>query len=68
MNIMESCRRKNKFTVVRLKTEDFLSVEPILKSTTNRKQGTKKEKISWLNTCEIELRKDVPLTLFMKQS
>ena len=64
--VMQDCRRKNKFTVKRMNKTDFFSVEPLLKLITNRKVDLEKNKVSWLNTFEISLKKDTPNILYMK--
>ena len=66
ISVMENCRRKNKFVVTRLQKEDFKSVTPLQNCITNRKSDVEKQKISWLSTFEIELRRDEPSKLFMK--
>lgn len=66
INIMKSCRRKNKFEVIKLTKNDFHSIKPILNQITNRKTDIHKNKLSWLETHEIQLKKSEPTTLFMK--
>lgn len=66
INIMQNCRRKNKFIVTKFTKTDFLSVEPLLKNITNRKKDINKEKISWQKTFEIEIRKSDPNKLNFK--
>ncbi|KAJ0177334.1 hypothetical protein K1T71_007343 [Dendrolimus kikuchii] len=66
ISVMQNCRRKNKFVVTRLQKDDFKSVTPLQNIITNRKCDENKQKISWLSTFEIELRRDEPLKLFMK--
>ncbi|KAL4713786.1 hypothetical protein ACJJTC_012303 [Scirpophaga incertulas] len=66
--VMENCRRKNKFVVTRLEKDDFQSVAPLQNSITNRKSDVDKQKISWLSTFEIELRRSEPTKLFMKSN
>ncbi|CAG9822849.1 unnamed protein product [Phaedon cochleariae] len=65
IHVMTNCRRKNPFVVTRLSKTDFVSVSPLQKLITNRKLDIEKNKISWLNTCEIELRKVDPFKLYM---
>lgn len=66
IHVMRNCRRKNQFIVTRLGKTDFISVSPLQKLITNRKVDIEKNKISWLNTCEIGLQKDNPFKLYMK--
>lgn len=66
IKIMERCRRKKKFVVVRYTKEHFVSVENIMKSITNRKTDETKQKVSWLDCHEIELQKTAPAILLMK--
>lgn len=66
MNIRRKCRRKNKFVVTRLQREDFRSILPLENVITNRKVDIDKNKISWLNTIEIELQSNSPTKIYMR--
>lgn len=66
MNIMKKCRRKNQFVVTRLQKEDFRSIAPLENVITNRKVDIDKNKISWLNTFEIELKSSSPSKIYMR--
>lgn len=68
IEVMESCRRKSKFTVTRMTKEDFFSISPIQDSITNRKTDINKQKISWLSTCEICIRKEEPGKIYMNEN
>lgn len=46
----------------------FKSVGPLLKAITNRKIDLEKNKISWLKTYEIELKKDIPCMMYLKSA
>lgn len=65
---MESCRRKSKFTVTRMTKENFSSISPIQDSITNRKTDINKQKISWLSTCEISIRKEETAKMYMNEN
>ncbi|CAG9791146.1 unnamed protein product [Diatraea saccharalis] len=66
ISVMKNCRRKNKFVVAKLQKDDFYSVVPLQERVTNRKIDTEKQKISWLETFEIELRKNDAQNIFIK--
>lgn len=67
MKIMEDCRNENKFEVIRMKSEDFFSVQKLEKLITNRKVDINKKKINWLNTHEILIDKFHPNLLKMRK-
>lgn len=48
IRVMINCRRKNKFIIKKMKPEDFVSIQPLLKSIINRKVDINEEKILWL--------------------
>lgn len=56
---MLSCKSRNPFAVCELQMEDFLSTEDIEKVISNRKKYIEVEKINWLSTREIKLKKKV---------
>lgn len=60
ISLMKNCRRKNKFVVIGLQKEDFKSITPLQNIITNQKCEVDKQKISWLSTFEIELRRYEP--------
>ncbi|XP_039281706.1 uncharacterized protein LOC111064507 isoform X2 [Nilaparvata lugens] len=68
INIMKSCRKKNKFIVTEINGEDFKSTEVIEKSITNRKKDLHGNKINWLKMKEILLDRSKPMTLLVKTS
>jgi hypothetical protein len=45
---MASARKKNKFLVVEMRKEDFVSTGPFQKAITKRKKNTDDEKVNWL--------------------
>lgn len=67
IKVMEDCRDKNKFEVVRIKSEDFFSVEKLENLITNRKVDIMKVKISWLETHEILIDKSHPNIIKMRK-
>ncbi len=64
---MEECRNNNKFEVIRMKSEDFFSVQKLEDSITNRKIDINKKKISWLDTHEILIDKFQPNIIKMRK-
>ncbi|CAG9783437.1 unnamed protein product [Diatraea saccharalis] len=66
INVMKSCRRKNKFVINKFCSEDFQSVEPLLQAITNRKKDINKEKVYWQKTFQIEMKKCEPNKLYFK--
>lgn len=53
IEVMKNCRKKNKFEVRRLNSQDFLSSKNLEDATINRKVDVNKQKISWLGTHNI---------------
>lgn len=58
MNIMKICKKKHPLQVTRMKTEDFLGTKKIEKKIVNRKICTNKDKVNWLKTKQILLKKE----------
>ena len=58
---MKKSGTSNKFTVKRIKMEDFFSVENLAKSITNRKMDLNKENVFLLKCQEIKLNKQEPI-------
>lgn len=67
MKIMEDCRNENKFEVIRMKSEDFFSVEELEQLITNRKVDINKNKINWFHTHEILIDKHLPNLIKMRK-
>ncbi|XP_054270345.1 uncharacterized protein LOC128991468 [Macrosteles quadrilineatus] len=65
--IMEKCKKQNPLTVVRMRSEDFKSSYSLEEAVTNRKKTVEKEDVSWLNTREILLKKEKPMSIFMSR-
>lgn len=63
---MKSCNKKKPLQVYRMKTEDYLSTKNIEKIIINRKKIVTKTKANWLKTKEILIKKEKPLSIFMK--
>lgn len=66
VSVMKNSRKKNPFTVTKLKREDFFSVAPLEDGITNRKKDVQGNKINWLSFREIELLKDKPLSMLVR--
>lgn len=67
IKVMETCRNKNKFEVIRMKPEDFFSSKSLEEMITNRKVDVKKSKVSWLDTHEILIDKFHPNIIKMRK-
>lgn len=66
LDVMKTCRQKTPFDVTGMNTEDFLSVEHLIKNVTLRSvDGNTKTKVSWLSTHEIILERGRPYQLLM---
>lgn len=65
MEIMKGCKR-NKMFVNKMKMEDFLSTTKLEKNITNRKKTVDGEKVSWLSTKEIMIRKEEMYIIYMR--
>ena len=66
--LVENCRRINPFTVVRMKSEDFITTKPILKCLVNRKVTTTKQKVNWHQIQWFRVEKSKPLQFQYKCS
>lgn len=66
VNVMKVCRKKNALVVHRMEKEEFFGTQILEKQITNRKVDTENRKINWLQTRELEIRKDKPLSIFMR--
>lgn len=66
IEIMKSCRLKNKFIVNRIRSDEMVSVNLLEKSITNRKVDINNFGINWLKTHVIKIIKESPTTLYMK--
>ena len=66
--LIENCSMKKRFSVARLSTDNFKSVEPLLKLITNRKVDESDQKVNWLDMQWLQLRKNEPYKLFFKYS
>lgn len=68
MNTMRTCKKNKPLQVHRMTPKDFLGAANLEKLITNRKKTVTGEKISWLKTKEILLRKEEVYSLFMRQT
>jgi len=66
--LVETCRKKNPFTVTRMKTEDFISTSQLRAQIVYRKKNTNKEKVDWLSIRWLQFKKDKPFQIFYKYS
>ncbi|CAH1634676.1 unnamed protein product [Spodoptera littoralis] len=66
INVMKSCRKKNPLKVYRMQMKDFVSTSKIEKKIVNRKTFISKEKVNWLKTKEICIKKNFKHSIFMK--
>lgn len=67
INVMKSCRRRNKMTVTRMMVKDFVGTSAIEKIIVNRKKDVEDNPVSWLKTREISLTKDKPYNLTLNR-
>jgi hypothetical protein len=65
-NVILSCKKNNKFKVIRMQPEDFLSTEELSQACTIRKTTETGEKVEWLKIQWLQVRKSEPLKLFFK--
>lgn len=68
MTVMEKCRKKNPLIVHRMHHVDFVGTSKMEDIITNRKKDVRKTPVSWLKTRVIEITKNTPFSIFMKQS
>ena len=59
-DLVETCRRKNPFTVIRMDTTDFVSTSILRTHIVYRKTNTAKEKVEWLKIRWMQYNKDMP--------
>lgn len=65
-SVISKCRTKNPLKVQSMKPEDFLSTKQLEKAITNRKKSTEGDKVNWLKIRVVEVRKEKPMSLFVK--
>ncbi|XP_073956928.1 uncharacterized protein [Choristoneura fumiferana] len=68
MSIMKTCKKNKPMIVHRMNQNDFLSSLKLEKSITNRKKTTDGDKVSWLSTKEIELKKGEMYKIYMRSN
>lgn len=61
--LVRDCRRQNPFEVLRMKAEDFRSINPVRLCITNRKVNTNKSKVQWLNIRWARFEKSEPFQM-----
>ncbi|CAH1646168.1 unnamed protein product [Spodoptera littoralis] len=66
IHVMKTCKKTNPMHVHRMKNEDFLSSLKLEKNIINRKKTVDGEKVSWLHTKEIMIKKDEMFKIYMK--
>lgn len=68
-NLIEVCKKKNPFLVVRrMAQKDFISTQQLKEWTNNRKKNTNGEAVSWLKIQWIRFLKNAPYKMFYKTS
>ena len=58
--VVAHARRKNPFQVRKMTSEDFCSLQPLVKAIVNRKVNSSKEKVKWLKMHWIRVKKERP--------
>lgn len=66
IEVMKSCRKKNKLLVDKMENEDFVSTTKLVDAITNRKKSTEGVPINWLKLKVIQVRRSAPFELFVK--
>lgn len=66
INVMKICKKLKPLRVYRMQKQDFISVSKFEKKIVSRKTFTTKEKVNWLRTKEILLKKEAEHSIFMK--
>ncbi|CAH0561752.1 unnamed protein product [Brassicogethes aeneus] len=67
-SIIKRSKKHNPIEVIDMKSEDFFSIQDIEKHISNRKISVDKTTVSWLKTKIIEIQKDKPFSIFLKES
>lgn len=67
MQVIKSCKKKNPLQVTKMAQENFLSSKNIEKNIVNRKTFINKEKINWLQTKVIVIKKEHMYIVYMKK-
>ncbi|CAK1593125.1 unnamed protein product [Parnassius mnemosyne] len=66
IHVMKTCKKTKPKHVHRMKNADFLSSLKLERNIVNRKKTIDGEKVSWLNTKEIMIKKDEMFKIYMK--
>ena len=66
--LIERCRRGQRYQVVRMQQQDFLSISELAKYVTVRKLDEDGNKVEWLKIQHIQIRKEEPLKMYYKYS
>ncbi|CAK1598006.1 unnamed protein product [Parnassius mnemosyne] len=66
IHVMKTCKKTKPMHVHRMKNADFLSSLKLERNIVNRKKTIDGEKVSWLNTKEIMIKKDEMFKIYMK--
>lgn len=67
IEIMRKCRKKNKLIVTKMEKEDFLGTNSLEKQIVNRKKDVTGNTVSWLKTREIEINRQNPWSIILRQ-
>ncbi|KAL0821958.1 hypothetical protein ABMA28_005346 [Loxostege sticticalis] len=68
IQVMKTCKKTNPMQVHRMHNENFLSSLKLEKNIVNRKKTIDGEKVSWLHTKEIMIKKDEMFKIYMKSN
>ena len=55
MDVMTSCRKRNKLTAIKVEKNEFVGVSKMMKTIVNRKKDIEGDAVSWLKTKEINI-------------
>lgn len=67
-DIMTTCRRKKKFVVCQMSSNEFFSTENLEKNITRRKVNTQKLPVNWLKIQCMRLEKGCPFEIKYKET
>ncbi|CAG4933957.1 unnamed protein product [Parnassius apollo] len=65
IDVMTSCRKRNKLTATKMECLDFVGVYKMMKTIVKRKKDIEGNAISWLKTKEINIFKNRPDRIFL---
>lgn len=68
INVIEKCRKRNKFVVTRMKNKDFVGTSVTEKCIVNRKKDVLDNKVNWMKTRQVTIFKSKPFRIFLQQT